>query len=113
MTRPSRPRTPEFTQALHLANIDALDEDGNPVPQPECKDDHSYAFYEKHPTKEQARKMCAGEGPKDPRRCGLLELCEANAAIERPQWGVMGGLAWQEGRRYHLQRPENKTQIAA
>jgi hypothetical protein len=43
------------------------------------------------PSAADARKMCAG--------CDVFELCEAYAELERPDFGIHGGIRWLGGKK--------------
>ncbi|GAB2699315.1 hypothetical protein BKA24_001785 [Microbacterium marinum] len=89
--RPPREPLPGFTAALELANEKPA------APQPYCAGSGpAYADYVTPPSAEVARQMCAP--------CPLMELCRASALHEKPAWGVHGGIAWVNGRQWHLRR---------
>jgi hypothetical protein len=94
-----RERTPEFAEALALAHADEN------APQPACHGrTWDFVDYQTTPDRAAARKLCAGTSPSDPRRCPLLDVCKPSALQERPDWGVQGGIAWVNGRQWHLRR---------
>lgn len=83
---------PEYTQALNDAHSGA-------GPAPDCDGLQSeFADYsiEDLPSKSLAELMCE--------RCPLLDICNKNARHVRPNWGVVGGIAWVEGRQAHLMK---------
>lgn len=83
-----RGRTAAFNDALARAHIDP------DAPQPTCiKLPAQYVDYETPPSEAAARDMC--------RSCPLLDLCRESARVEKPSWGVHGGIAWVNGKQHH------------
>lgn len=81
-------RTEEFADALRRAAGDPRE------PQPKCVERYDlYADYDDIPSEEEALALCVG--------CPLLEVCYDSARVERPSWGVRGGVAWKDGRQHH------------
>lgn len=85
--RVNRPRTPAFERALKVARESARE------PQPICLDDPSFVDYSSAPSRDDAEEMCID--------CPLYFVCRESAKIERPAWGVRGGIAWDMGRQVH------------
>lgn len=85
----SRERTEEMRFSLVQARK-------NPrAPQPKCIGRAEFTDYDEDhvPNEQEAADMCAG--------CPFFDVCLESAKQERPEWGVMGGIAWAYGRQAH------------
>lgn len=97
--RVNRPRTHEFQKALDLAD------ESRSEPQPLCRRrDAEFVHYSKTPSKDEARALCTDAAGEE---CPLMAVCFASARVERPSWGVRGGVAWNYGRQAHWLKTEN------
>jgi len=66
-------------------------------PQPLCLDRQAeFSDYEESPDEPTARAMCVD--------CPLLAVCLESAMQSKPDWGVWGGIAWDQGRQVHWLR---------
>lgn len=103
--RVNRPRLPEFQSALRRA------EESVSEPQPLCggKDD-AFVHYSASPSQDEAESMCRTV---DDVKCPLYELCRKSAKVERPAWGVQGGIAWDMGRQVHWVKALRAAKLAA
>lgn len=100
-------RTDEFEKALELAD------ESRREPQPLCRNrEAEFAHYQTSPTKEEADALCTDDDGND---CPLRSLCKVSALIERPAWGVRGGIAWEMGRQAHWVKAfrDSREKVAA
>lgn len=89
-------RTDEFQKALDLAD------ESKSEAQPLCRGrEDEFVHYSESPSQEEAEQKCAA--------CPLMEVCLASARVERPAWGIRGGIAWDMGRQAHWLRAQKKS----
>lgn len=86
-----------YSEALSEAGRDPS------APQPLCRwQPETYVDYDEDsiPDEFEAQELCI--------ECPLFELCFDNARRTHPGWGVWGGVAWVNGRQWHLATEEEK-----
>ena len=102
--RRSKTDLPAYTSAMEAAHV-------GEAPQPHCWG-HSDEFVDYEaadmPDKELAELLCSRcpfkRGHSQPGREDYVEpdICGKNARHRKPEWGVLGGIAWVNGRQAHL-----------
>lgn len=74
-------------------------------PAPYCKGRSAeYSDYRSSPGRDEAEELCLP--------CPLYLACRANARHIKPKWGVVGGIAWENGRQAHLMREISDKTLA-
>lgn len=108
MTRKRSPRRTIETFAAALSGaaserLSGIENADRRFRDPLCLDDPSYTDYEVPPRQDEAMEKCLD--------CPLFVLCAENARRTKPQWTIMGGVAWVQGRQAHLLSPDRLAEL--